>query len=256
MATWLITNTLAAFLLPPGCLLLVTAAGLLLLNRRKALGIALVAVSWAGLYALSMPIIATALLRSLEQPYTDPATLTSGDAIVVLGGGRYYHAPEYGDRDTANQELLVRLRYGARLYRALGKPMLVTGGSPRSDAVAEGQVMKQVLEQDFNVPVRWVESASRTTAENATMSYALVRDAGVKSVYLVTHAWHMARARDAFERAGFTVIPAPTLFTREGPRTIVDFLPNATALQNSGIYFHETIGMAWYRFKFLLSSRS
>ncbi|HWI13866.1 MAG TPA: YdcF family protein [Burkholderiales bacterium] len=256
MATWLITNTLAAFLLPPGCLLLVTLAGLLLMGRRKALGIALVAVSWTALYVLSMPVVAAALLRSLEEPYTDPATITSGDAIVVLGGGKYYEAPEYGNRDTANQELLVRLRYGAHLYRALGKPVLVTGGSPRGDAVAEGQVMKQVLEQDFNVPVRWVESESRTTAENATLSYALVQGSGVKSVYLVTHAWHMARARASFERAGFTIIPAPTLFKREGPRTIVDFLPNAASLQDSSIYFHETIGMAWYRFKSLLSSWS
>ncbi len=210
MSVWEGTNTIALLLMPPGCLLVVSAAGLLLLGRRRAVGFTLIVASWLGLYILSMPYVGDALLQSLESPFSDPKANPAGQAIVVLGGGKYYDAPEYGNVDTVNPQVLARLRYGAQLHRALGKPLLVTGGSPRGEAVAEAETMKRVLEEDYNVPVRWVERASNTTHENAQLSFRLLHPAGVRTIYLVTHAWHMKRSKVSFERAGFTVIPAPT----------------------------------------------
>jgi uncharacterized SAM-binding protein YcdF (DUF218 family) len=256
MTAWEITNTLAALLTPPGCTVLFAVLGLLLVCRRRALGMTLIAVSSVALYALSMPILSSALMRSLEEKYVDPTKISNGDAIVVLGGGLYYRAPEYGGMDTVTPQVLARLRYGAQLYRTLHKPVLVAGGSPRGERSAEADVMKRVLENEYSVPVRWAENASNNTAENAKLSFQLVGHAGVRTVYLVTHAWHMPRARASFERAGFTVIPAPTLFKTDGPRTIVDFLPDAEALEHSSIWAHEIIGRAWYRLKSVASSRS
>lgn len=256
MSAWEITNAIALLLMPPGCLLVVSGLGLLLLRRRRRLGVTLLALSWTGLYVLSMPYVADRLLRSLEPPFSDPKANPAGEAIVVLGGGKYYAAPEYGHADTVNPQVLARLRYGVQLHRALGKPVLVTGGSPRGEAVAEADVMKRVLEEDYGVPVRWVERASDNTDENARLSFRLLHGAGVRTVYLVTHAWHMPRSRASFERAGFAVIPAPTLYRTSAPRKIVDFLPDVAALVTSGIYFHEVIGLAWYRLKFVVSSRS
>ncbi|MGE5526717.1 MAG: YdcF family protein [Rhodospirillaceae bacterium] len=256
MSAWVITNAMAALLMPPGCLLIVMAAGALLLRRSRARGIALLTVSWVGLYALSMPVVATRLLQSLEEPYSDPISTKSGDAIVILGGGMYYRAPEYAGRDTVTAEVLARLRYGAYLHRALNKPVLVTGGSPRGERTPEAEAMKRALEDEYQVPVRWIENASTNTTENAKLSFGLVHDAGVKTIYLVTHAWHMTRARKSFELAGFTVIPAPTVFKTEGPRTVVDYLPDARALEHSSIYVHEAIGRVWYRMKSIVSSWS
>jgi uncharacterized SAM-binding protein YcdF (DUF218 family) len=256
MSSWEITNTIALLLMPPGCVLVFCAAGLLLLRSRRRAGIALIVLSWVALYALSMPYLSGELLKSIEPPVSDPAADRSGDAIVVLGGGKYYAAPEYGGKDSLHPELVARLRYAAYLHRRIGKPLLLTGGSPRGDAVSEAEVMKQVLETEFNVSVRWVEQASRTTQENAALSYAAVHGQGVSKVYLVTHAWHMKRAQLSFERAGFTVIPAPTMYKTSGPRKIVDFLPDADALKGSSIFFHEVIGLAWYRLKFAFSGWS
>lgn len=255
MSAWEITNTIALLLMPPGCVLVLAGLGLLALRRRRKLGVALLAVSWLALYVLSLPYVAQALVRSLEPAFVEPVATGSGDAIVVLGGGMYYRAPEYAGADTVHPQVLARLRYGARLHRKLHRPVLVTGGSPRG-GIAEAEVMKRVLEEEYNVPVRWAEHASTNTRENATFSYRLVRHAGVRTVYLVTHAWHMARAQASFEQAGFTVIPAPTLFKTGNPLTIVDFLPDAGALENSSIYFHEAIGLAWYRLGFVMSSWS
>lgn len=253
---WLITNAIAALLAPPGSLLLLAAVGALLaVMRRPRAGRALVALSLIALYALSTPFVGDGLLGSLEPAPRNLLADRSGQAIVVLGGGTYFSAPEYG-HDTVRSSTLVRLRYAAHLHRALDKPVLVTGGAPRGNAGSEAEQMQQVLQHDFRVPVQWTERRSNNTLENARLSYRVLDAAGVRRVYLVTHAWHMPRARLAFERAGFAVIPAPTGYTTRHKLTALDFLPDADALYRSNRFFREVIGIGWYHLRFLLGRES
>lgn len=246
---WLITNTVAAWLLPPGSLLLLAAIGALVARRRPRAGRALVALSLVALYALSTPFAADALIRMLEPAQRNPVEDAGGQAIVVLGGGTYFAAPEYG-RDTVGPATLARLRYAAHLHRALKRPVIVTGGAPRG-GVAEAGLMKQVLEGELGAPVQWVEKQARTTLENARLARRMLAPAGVKTVYLVTHAWHMPRARLAFERSGFTVIAAGTGYATRQKLTVLDFMPAASALLDSSLFFHEAIGIGWYHLRLL-----
>jgi len=248
---WLITNAVAALLAPPGSLLLLAAVGALVAVRRQRLGRALVALSLVALYALSTAFVADGLLGTLEPTPGDPLADKDGQAIVALGGGTYFSAPEYG-QDTVSPGTLVRLRYAAQLHRALNKPVLVTGGAPQGNPLSEAGLMKQVLEAEFRVPVQWMEQGSNNTLENARLSYDLLAAAGVRRIYLVTHAWHMPRARFAFERAGFAVIPAPTGYSTRYELTALDFLPSAEALFRSNRYFRESIGIGWYYLRVLL----
>ena len=180
----------------------------------------------------------------------DPLADRSGQAIVVLGGGVQIDAPEYG-ADAPSMDTLARLRYGAHLHRALGKPVLVTGGAV-SGHRPEAAAMKAVLENEFQTPVRWTEQRSRNTLENARLSYSILSAAGIRRIYLVTHAWHMPRAILAFEHLGFEVIPAPTGYSRRLKLTLLDYLPNASALLDSNLFFHEVIGIGWYHLRILL----
>lgn len=248
---WAITNTIAALLIPPGCLLLIAACGFLWVRTRPRAGTALVAFALVAFYALSTPWVADELLQWFEPVAADPLRDTSAQAIVVLGGGKYYAAPEYGG-DTISEAALVRLRYAAHLYRVTRKPIMVSGGSPEGSPTPEARAMKTTLEQDFQVPVKWAEETSNTTLENARISQGILSAQGVRRIYLVTHAWHMPRAQMVFEHAGFFVIPAPTAYTTRYELTVLDFLPNAHALENSSQFFHEVIGIAWYRLKFAL----
>jgi len=97
--------------------------------------------------------------------------------------------------------------------------------------------------------VRWVEGDSDNTLENARLSYPLLAQAGVRRIYLVTHAWHLPRAAMAFRAAGFEVVPAPTAFTTRYRTDLLTFVPNADALRDSRWFMHEMIGMLWYRLK-------
>lgn len=246
---WLITNLISTFLLPPLSLLLVAAIGLLLWHKRPRIARTLLTVAVALLWLLSTPYVAETLLHRLEgEPLATDISKTQADAIVVLGGGTYFHAPEYGG-DTVSDASLQRLRYAAKLYRETGKPILVTGGKPLGNAVSEGQQMKQVMEQEFNIPVHWVEGGSDNTLQSAQMSYATIKSAGIKRIYLVTHAWHMPRSASTFQAAGFEVIPASTAYTTRYHTDLLAFVPNAYALCDSRIFMHEMIGMLWYRLK-------
>lgn len=248
---WVLRNAIASALLPPGLLLFIGFVGLLLLAKRPRIGVSLCAVALIALYALSTRYVAIALLQSLESAPGDPAAAGGAGAIVVLGAGVYFNAPEFGG-DTVNAAALERLRYAARLHRVTRAPILVSGGSPEGAGTGEARHMKRVLEEDFRVPVTWVEDVSRTTLENARYSRAILGAAGIRTVYLVTHAWHMPRARLAFEDAGFTVIPAATGYSTRFRLTALDFVPDARALRDSTLYFHEMLGYGWYRLQFAL----
>jgi uncharacterized SAM-binding protein YcdF (DUF218 family) len=116
------------------------------------------------------------------------------------------------------------------------------------DTVSEAQQMRTVLEEEMKVPVRWAEERSVDTYTNALESHRILAPLGIRTIYLVTHAWHIPRARLAFERAGFEVIPAPTEFNALDLSDLVllDFLPRASALVKSYYFFHEVLGYVAY----------
>ena len=246
--SWFFTNLIAAFFLPPLNLLLVGLAGLLLYNKKPRLARTLLGVTIFLLWLLSMPVVAYTLLQSLEKFPPLDIKSKAADAIIVLGGGTYFKAPEYAG-DTVGDATLLRLRYAAKLYRETTKPLLVTGGKPLGNSLSEAQQMRQVLEQEFHTPVKWTEDDSDNTFENARYSYRMLQKYNIKRIYLVTHAWHMPRAVRAFEAAGFAVTPAPTAYTTRYNIDLLAFIPNAGALKDSQIFFHEVIGILWYRLK-------
>ena len=105
--------------------------------------------------------------------------------------------------------------------------------------------MKKSLEEEFNVPVRWVEKSANDTIQNADFSSRILKANGIDSILLVTHGWHMARSKRLFERAGFKVIPAGVGLHWDTGLTVLDFLPSAQGLGDSRLFFHEVIGMVW-----------
>lgn len=245
--SWFLNNLIAAFLLPPLCLLLLAICGLI--GWRRVAGKVLLTLALLGLWLTSTPYVADAALHYLEQdiPVLD-ASQHSAEAIVVLGGGSYYSAPEYGG-DTVSTTTLERVRYAARLHRLSGKPVLVTGGTPMGNQISEAKQMQMVMEHEFNVPVRWTEDRSDNTEQNARYSYELLRAHGLRRIYLVSHAWHLPRAKRLFEAAGFEVIAAPTAYTTRLRTDILTFLPNGQSMCKSQIFAHELIGLLWYRLK-------
>lgn len=242
-----------ALILPPGGNFVLAALGLALIPFARRSGRILLLLGGLSLLLLSLPTVATWLAAPLERiPVVSAERLSGAGAIVVLAGGREANAPEYG-ADTISDITLRRLRYGVRLARASGLPMLVTGGRVFSrDVISEAELMAESLRNDFALEPRWLETESRNTAENARYSARLLEAAGIDSIVLVSDAIHLARAVPAFESEALRVVPAPTAFlSADAPGTeLLDWLPSAGALAVSRYALHEMLGRAYYRWRY------
>ncbi|MEW6293366.1 MAG: YdcF family protein [Pseudomonadota bacterium] len=237
--TFLLKKFAAALLLPPLLPLLAIFAGLLLLRRRPKLGRTL---AWGGLlvaWLLSTPVVVNLITTPLEDvPVLQPQDLARGEAIVILGAGAHRFMPEYGGPGP-NRLALERLRFGARLARASGLPVLVSG---------EAGPMTDSLRADFGVAPDWLEGGSLDTEDNARNTVEILRGKAVERIVLVTHAAHMRRSMAEFAAQGIEVIPAPTgFFSRfEGdePRIwFLDYLPGPAAAYAAWFALHEWAGL-------------
>ena len=177
--SWIATHLISACLLPPLNLILLGGLGLLLLRSRPKSGRRLIALSFLLLYLISTPFASDWALKKFEGPYIPPSG--NAGAIVVLGGGTYFRAPEYDGKNTVNRWVLERLRYATHLYRKTGKPVLVTGGHPMGNPDSEASQMKAVLVDDFHVPVAWTEDDSANTEENAAKSFAILKQQNIRT---------------------------------------------------------------------------
>lgn len=237
-----LTFVLKSLALPPVINALLILAGLAL-GARRLIGGLFIILGLASLLLLATPWASHALRQGLEPtPLPGPAALRGSQAIVILGGGRDYSAPEFGWGDAPTNATWRRLAYGAHLHRGSGLPILVSGGRVHDEHSAEASLMGAALREVFGVPVRWMEGQSRNTAENARFSAEMLGTANIERIALVSQAWHLPRAITEFERAGLTVIPAPTEFASEPPAGLQGWLPRAYHLNQSTRALHEWLG--------------
>ena len=247
MDVFLLKKLLAALVLPPTGPLLLAIAGAVALRRWPRLGRGLLWTGLGVLLALSLgPISGLLLWLANDSPAVRIEDARTAQAVVILGGG-VRRAPEYGG-DTLGRLSLERVRYGAKLARETGLPVLVAGGTVLGDTATEASLMRAALEREFNVPVRWVEEKSRNTHENAQFSAAILKRDGVKRVVLVIHGFDIRRARAEFTDAGLEVVPAPTVVPTFEIISPLDFVPSMAALQGSYYALYELLANAVRQF--------
>ncbi len=240
------------FLLPPALQILMLILALLLWRRWKIVSSVLLGSACLSLLLLSLPIVSAQLFVWLESPYRVAPELRERNVqtIIVLGGGRERHAPEYGG-DQVNRMALQRLRYGAYLAKQLQVPIIVSGGRVYPyEQQSEAQLAKAVLQKEWGIADVWLEEQSRDTWQNAQLTAVLLKERDIQRVVLVTHAYHMRRAVLSFSRAGVEVIPMATgFFSSDIDGWWDDYLPRASALQGSAIALHEYMGLLFYRLR-------
>ena len=254
---------LSAVVLPPVPFLVLACAGVALARRHPRASRWLVAVGCAGAWFSCCSGVA----RRVEQAFLDePAPLAAAQraglkaraaagqslAIVVLGGGLDERQAEYASPDLGNASLR-RLRYGVWLGRETGIPVAASGGKgwTAADAAvpAEATRMAEVARDEFDVPLRWVETASRDTHENAIDTLALLQPAGVREIVLVTHGSHMPRALREFRAAAaarsasspIAITPAPVGQAFPADNVVTRWIPSGTGLDRMQLALHEAL---------------
>ena len=244
-------------LVPPGPLLVLLVAGLLLLRRKPKVGRALLWTGTVLFLALSLAPVSRAL-TDLAGDYLplQLAGARAAQAIVVLAGeARFAPEDRAWERATGSPEsfddsvgdlTLARVRYGVLLARRTGLPMLFTGGDGGRHHRALAELMQRAAIDDYGLGARWIETRSRNTRENAQLSAPVLRAAGVRTIVLVTDDNHMRRAMREFAATGLRVIPAPVripppVFTG---RWSTNLRPGLGAFHDSSLAIYELLGQA------------
>ena len=127
----------------------------------------------------------------------------SADAIVVLGASQWNGAPSPVFR--------ARLDNALQLYKGGYAPLIIlTGGKGAGDAVSESQAGKEYLmRRGIDGSVILIEEQSRTTLQNLRYTAALLRGRNLNTILLVSHDFHMMRAKAMAIDLGMTAFSAP-----------------------------------------------
>lgn len=241
--------------MPLGASLFIALVAIILLvfHKRK---VAILLSLWHVLLLslCSTPVVSDYFLAKWERRFT-PVKVSesvSADAAIVLGGVVEGPLPPRVEENLGDG--VDRLLRACRLYKngKVAKIIVAGGNIPWLGVqVSEAEVMKNLL-MEWGVPPEaiLVEDKSRNTRENAVNVQKLLAGKKGRGVLLVTSALHMPRAMAVFRRAGVQVVASPTdyLVVDRGQRVLMDYLPDAGALQNTTALLREVVGMVYYRF--------
>lgn len=247
-----LSKVAAVLATPLGFCLVLSLAGVALLYRGfRRTGVTVVAAAFFFLWVASMPLTARLALGALEAryPVLSVDEMPTADIAIVLGGAVEPPTPPRRAADLG--DATDRIWFAAELFKA-GKvqKILVSGGNLpwKAGSVAEAEAIRDMLIA-WAVPAGAIiiESASRTTSENARGVKEMWPSLGASSALLVTSAAHMPRAMASFRRLGLPVTPAPTdLRSVQQPIGLLDLLPDAGALKGTSDALKEVVGYAVY----------
>lgn len=248
-----------ALLLPPVPFLLLMLLGAFMLWRQYGLGWLLVIVGCVGLWLSQCEgtgRVLSTLLQKQPPALSEEAISALGNeqrstqqlGIAVLGTGTEPYAPEYGMSNLAPSSV-ERLRYGIWLSKRTGIPIGFTGSfmrGHRADGTPEANIAARIAEKEFGRKLQWTEIRAQGTRENAFRSVALLREAGVRKIIVVTHGWHMTRAVRYLEEAArgdIKIIAAPMGLSHGSQTGLRRWLPSDNGAQQVRSVLQEGLGV-------------
>lgn len=191
------------------------------------------------------------LIASIESAYT-PIDLQLLDRsktyyIHVLGSGATMDTRLPASMNL-NQETLIRLIEGIRIYNYLDQAVLVTSAASKKRPKSQAEISKEaavslgINEKDIEMlktPLNTLEEALAFKSEFGSD----------KNIILVTSAVHMPRAVEIFKDQGLNVIPAPSsyFYKEDGFRYNGITLPSFKSLELMDDYHVAQLKHLYYR---------
>lgn len=123
----------------------------------------------------------------------------TADAIVVMGAAQYDGRP--------SRLLEERLDTALGLWSGEKRAPLIalTGGKQEGDRFTEAEAGQAwLVQRGVPQPAILMEMVGRSTWESLESLAPVLRDAGVRSVIVVSSDWHVARAASSLQDLGFS----------------------------------------------------
>jgi uncharacterized SAM-binding protein YcdF (DUF218 family) len=205
-----------------------------------------------GYWAIALPVISDRLASAFHtaKPQSQESEAASrASAIVVLGSGVESFGSEGRDTTVPLEQTALNAFTAARLYQMAPKLIVASGGivDPSVQRAPESEVLRDLLIRS-GVPGRDIvlESASRTTHEQAVSAAQLLRSHHLDRPVLVTSPVHMLRAIATLRAQGIDATPFPARFRSELADPSSAWLPNGSALKASEIAIYDYFGWVYY----------
>ncbi len=229
--------------------LLVLALPLSWWRATRRIGIVLGSLMLVVVGAIGLLPLHDWMIRPMEEYFPVPELPPQVDGVIVLGGAeRPDIMAERGWPElNSNADRLIGFVALARQYPTA--KLVFSGGAaiPRGNGeVTEADVAAAVFAKLGLAPERVIyEKASRNTAENARLSYALAQPKPGEIWILVSSARHLPRAVNTFVALGWPVVPYPVDYLT-GPKPKLEFSP-LQRLFGFNFVAREMLGLLWYR---------
>ena len=210
---FILSKTLAFFVLPSNLLVLAALAGTaLLFTKRIRAGRALLVVSMLGFVILGLSPIGKLLFYALESrfpPWDASGPVPTG--FIVLGGSIDPDISQ-AHNQVALTDAAERLTVAADLAKRYPKSRIIFSGGNGTlfGGALEATYAVQLL-TSFGVPPERIEAEarSRNTIENAAFTKEIAAPHPSERWVVITSAFHMPRAMAAFRGVGFDVEAYP-----------------------------------------------
>lgn len=243
--TFLLKKVIGLLLMPmPFSLLLLAVASVFWWRQRKPMAIVIAGFAVVWVYALSLPIISSSLIKPLETQYPAFDESQAVDYVVVLGSG-HRTSDEIPITSQLTRVALARFLEGVRIQQLNPESQLIFTGYAGFDenphAVMQAKMAQALGYQPEKIILR---EQARDTREEALSLKELLKD---KPFALVTSASHMPRSMYWFQQAGLTPIPAPTAHLGLYGNDLFSptFVPKGAALHASERAIYEYVGLLW-----------
>ena len=205
-------------------------------------------IAVAAIWMLSTRVASFYLMRPLEEWYPTVSRdgCPSADAIVVLSGG-------CAGRTSAGPQLCseaaARFLGALQLAKAGKARFVVFTGAPLQGGMtgSQGEILREeAIANGISSDRILVTGRVLTTQDEADQVAHLP---GIRSLILVTSAFHMPRSILLFNASGLKVYAYPTALRFPGgvSRDILSFVPNPASLEDSNFALHEYYALLYYR---------
>ena len=256
-----------------GCLLAFSGLFVLAIKsfgrRGRQIGICLAGCASLWFYIWATPMFTRIIGATLERDFLvgdrwpDVSNFPVCDVIADMGGG--IGASTNISSNAYLNSSADRAYFSSLLWKAGKAPIIMPSGKglihsdrkflldlgvPENAIVVENRARN--TEENAKFVGRMVmEEVGRNKGEGGSGKEDLEGEGWKPKVLVVTSAWHMKRTLLMFEKYApqIEVIPAACDFecVPTGNLQLTELLPNAEVFGRNAVYFHEWIGIFWYR---------